>query len=215
MENHESNAKPTKPQGEPSTICESQDSKNKRDELVRKWVVLFAESYSFQLTPNLPAIWCMALDDLQLEQIETACARLLRTWKLEFGRKFPTPGDVRALITFAEKTAESAKAEKAWQFILQLLASDAYHPDTGLQSRSQGGTWFSERCDEAIRAAGGMRYIATCAEDKLVWAKKSFVEAYQRYEQLEAARPLLASAPDEVAKLVGSVANKKSLPPAK
>lgn len=176
-----------------------------RDLLIRKWVTVLAEAYDFRLADSLPKIWILALADLSPEVIEAGFKRLLKTWRPDFGRKFPAPADLLAMIESTETLAKNSAAENAWHGLLAAIERQ-YHPDTGWR-----GPRLPVPIDHAARAANGVHYLSQCPEQELVWAKKRFVECYLRDEAIEQNAPLLPAAPD-VQAAIAKLADQKAMP---
>ncbi|MGC1107111.1 MAG: hypothetical protein WA876_11280 [Candidatus Acidiferrales bacterium] len=139
--------------------------------LARKWIVVFGELFAREITPELVSAWCMLLGDIEPRLLDQACDRTARTCKF-----FPTVADVRAQLDQAAATAFELDAERAWHELLAWVKR-FFHPDLGV-------TCSAPQLDPAIefaaRAAGGFRWLETCSESELQWAKKRFVEALSR-----------------------------------
>jgi hypothetical protein len=74
----------------PNRTCETLDS------LVRMWLVALGEAYQFVISPTLAGVWISALEDVPPARLAKAFKTLVRTWKPDFGRKFPAPSDLLA-----------------------------------------------------------------------------------------------------------------------
>jgi hypothetical protein len=148
------------------------------DSLVRKWLVVLGEAYQVVISSALASVWVTALEDLSRETLDAMFKKLLQTWRPDFGRKFPVPADIRALRDVANANLLRHEAEMAWREAL-LAICDQYHPDLGWR-----GPRLTERVSHAIEAANGVHYIWGCSEVDLVWAKKRFVERYEREGKL-------------------------------
>jgi hypothetical protein len=154
---------------------------------------LLADAYQFEVpeprecVPSLADIWILALADLDVDSLNAAFRKLLQTWKPDFGRKFPAPGDLRAFLDSARTTALTEEAERAWLTTLALIRVN-YHPDIGWS-----GSEFTKQVENAILAAGGTRYLWNASAEQRIWAKKEFVASYLRFLQLQDNAPLLAN----------------------
>lgn len=177
--------------------------------LIRKWLAILGEAYQYEVSPQLPSVWMIAFKDQEdLTRVEATFDKFLRTWRKDYGRKFPAPADVLALLDIAEEKQIENDAEDKWHELLHRIEAH-YHPDIGWK-----GPPLPDRMDHAARAANGIHYLSQCAESDLVWAKKRFVECYLRDEKLEEYAPLLPEM-REVAKLLGDmkqVSNSESEP---
>jgi hypothetical protein len=154
-------------------------------EVVRKWLVVFTEICQRDLTPALVAIWVEQLGDIPPDRLQQAFDRLAKTWRSNF---LPTPGNVRAQLDDADSHGLTLCAEDDWQNYLA-WSREYFHPDTGIAPRAPH---LSAQTEHAIRAAGGHRYIATCSEDNLQWAKRRFVADFELIHETEAAEHLLS-----------------------
>src|SRR5882672_2370232 len=96
------------------------------DSLIRKWLIVLAETYQFDIpesNPSVPSLadaWVMALSDRTAQQLNAAFQKLLKNWKPDFGKKFPCPADLTGLISKVESSATEEAADKAWQSILEI-----------------------------------------------------------------------------------------------
>ena len=160
------------------TIDHDSDS-SAQDLLIRKWFATLTENFDYVPSDSLVKIWIAGLRDLDSQTLSRAFDKILKTWKPEFGRKFPVIADVRSCIDKARSVLTAQAAEDIWQDALEACMHQ-YHPDCGWS-----GPRLSARVARAIAAANGVHYLCTCSEDDLVWAKKRFVECYLRAEEIE------------------------------
>jgi hypothetical protein len=130
------------------------------------------------------AAYAGVLDGLTPQQLDAACRLATKACKF-----FPTPADIVEHIENAQVVVERVAGEKAWARVLELA------PDFGCDYRIASAR---EPNDAALlfaaRAAGGWRYIATCSERDLQFARKTFLEAYDRMKRLPEARRVLEPA---------------------
>lgn len=174
--------------------------------LIQRWLVKFAEIFEVDLSekgPRYVSLWVEALGRIAPEILDLALARLLVQWRPEYGRKFPVPSDVTALIGNVRELQTEEQAETIWERVLAACV-ERYHPDLGWR-----GPKLEERVFRAIGAAGGVHYVTQCSSDDLVWAKKRFIEAYLRLEKLDDVTFLPAP---EIRELFKPLAEQKSLP---
>lgn len=187
------------------------------DSLIRKWIVVLAETFQFELpesnpgVPSLADAWVLALSDRTAQQLNAAFQKLLKSWKPDFGKKFPCPADLIGLISKVESTATGEAADKAWQRILEIRRVH-WNPDIpGPFDRALAG--LSERVRQAARAAGVWRdFTAEEYESGALhtWAKKRFIESFTAWGELQQDQFLL---PDgEVKNLLTEFAKTKALP---
>jgi hypothetical protein len=173
--------------------------------LVRQWLVKLAELFGYTFSSStVYDLWTEELSDLTPQQVDAGFKRLRREWKPEFGRLFPVPADLRAHIDRAKELSLHEESERAWRTVLDFFQNH-FHPDLGYYT----GARLDERAMRAAGAAGGIPYLWGCPTDDLVWAKKRFIEAYERLEELEEFKLLL---PPEPQKKLLHVAERKTLP---
>src|SRR6266850_8462161 len=186
------------------------------DSLIRKWLVVLAETFQFELpesnpgVPSLADAWVLSLSDRTVQQLNAAFQKLLKNWKPDFGRKFPCPADLVSLTSKVESSATGEAADKAWQRILEIRRVH-WNPDIpGPFDRAVAK--LSERVRTAARAAGVWRdFTAEEYESGALhtWAKKRFIESFIAWGELQQDQFLL---PDgEVKNLLTEVAKTKAL----
>ncbi len=123
--------------------------------------------------------------------------------------RFPVFADVLSRMgpsqqSSAALTAE--EAEQAWQHYLDYARENGNLPEGARTGRS--GLTAKQR--HAGRVAGGINYVESCSADDLVWARKRFIEAYERYQVVEAEG--IASLPEQFRQAFGALAESKGLP---
>jgi hypothetical protein len=146
------------------------------------------EAYEHVVSPMLAGVWISALDDIPPARLDAAFKNLVKTWKPDFGRKFPAPADLRSLLDKADETGFQLKAEKDWDGLLAWIQEN-FHPDTGIR---RGAPQLSPAVCHAARAAGGYSFIERCSESELVWCKKRFLEAYANFHATAKVEHLLS-----------------------
>ena len=144
--------------------------------VVRKWVVVFGENCSKEVSPALVNVWIEAFRGVEPRALEAAFRRTLLSWRIT---QIPPIGEIMSHIETAKGIRKDLDAENAWQEALD------YAGDLGNDYRIESA---QEPDDEAImagvRAAGGWHWISQCSEEQLVWAKKNFLEIYAKHKDL-------------------------------
>jgi len=140
--------------------------------VVRKWLVAYGEIFRQEVTPAMVQLWESLLSDILASSLDWACYEVARS-----GKFFPTPGEIRSRIEKATDLATAIQGETEWQNLLDYIRKYLF-PDFGLTSQAPP---LPEPVLFAARAAGGLRYLERCSETELQWAKKRFIEAYQRF----------------------------------
>jgi hypothetical protein len=158
------------------------------DSLVRKWLAILGEAYQYVVSPTLAGVWISSLEDIPANRLDTAFKALVRTWKPDFGRKFPAPADLRSLLDTAEEKGFELKAQSEWTNLLSWIESN-YFPDSGVR---RGAPQLSGAVQHAARAAGGFAYIERCPEKELTWCRKAFLAAYKNYHETALVEHLLS-----------------------
>lgn len=183
-------------------------SPNRQSEILHdtidEFLARFSASYSHVVSKSKYAIWYEAFADLEPRVVATACREVERTFIPTAACPFPTPAHVRGFIQNAKALVTEHTGETAWHETLAAIAKQ-YHPDIGWR-----GPRLTERIDHAIRAANGVHYVSQCSEEDLIWAKKRFIECYQRDEVLPDAQHLIAA---PVLKILREFVAPKALPP--
>lgn len=180
-----------------ATISQPQTSKPLAlsSDAIREFLVKAGEVYSKQITAPLVSIWLEALAGYRVEVLETLFRQVFRNCKF-----FPTPADVLEPVKKAEEGSAPLEAELKWGNVLAYANSTS--PDIPERNRPK----ISERTQAAIRAAGGIAWIRDCSRDDLVWAKKSFVQAYVQWDAI--AKGAFALPEGEIQKLFTQTAEK-------
>lgn len=163
-----------------------------QDLFIRRVMFVLAKNWQFRLPgeesidgmkiPSLVDIWVAELRDVELPVLEAAFKKLLNTWKPEFGRVFPSIGDLRALIARPVEIADLQEAEREWQWTVEQIYGH-YQGDIGWMRKNPLSG--KERVLEGVSAAGGVAAINEASNDDLVWRKKEFISAYLRTKRIE------------------------------
>lgn len=172
-----------------------------RQRLIRLAELIRKDGAAYPLTPILLELWGEVFNRAQITdaQIDAAfdeAERRLRFW--------PTPAEVLGFILIAEKTSSEEKAALKWDEVRDYVRND-YHPDL----KNHQGRRISEQTGRAIRAAGGLEHISECTGDDLVFARKRFIEAYLRLDELRQHEFLLPEG--EVKRLLAETAKTMSV----
>lgn len=117
----------------------------------------------------------------------------------------PAVADVLLHVESVKVSAREEVAERKWQQVLEYLRLH-YNPDLS----SSAGPKISDHTRAAIRAAGGLAYLGDCLPEEKQWARKRFIDAYMRWEELERDYALLPEG--EFKASLKAVAEAKSVP---
>lgn len=176
------------------------------EELVRQRVTRLAElirkdGAPYPLTSALVNIWVDVFLRVQIPSEQIAAA----FDKAERGLRFwPAPTEVLGFVSTAENNSAEEKAAQKWQEVRDYIRLH-YHPDL-----APSGPRISERTRRAINAAGGLAYLSECTGESRVFARKRFIEAWLRWDELKQDEYLLPDS--EVKSLLSGVAATKALP---
>jgi hypothetical protein len=174
-------------------------------EFIRKWLVIFAENASKEFSPALVSVWLEAFKGIERETLEAAFKETLRTWRIA---ALPPIGEIMSNIRAANKLALDLSSEKVWQYALDLAE------DLGCDYRIERARKPEEPILlAAVRAAGGWRYISQCSEEQLVWARKTFIEIYEKHKNAPQVL-LMATTPEgkKLQKQIAEIAAIKTIP---
>jgi hypothetical protein len=196
-----------------------------RDSLISDWLEKLALNSGVALAPGTRAVyvrlWTESFRDLDGVALEAAFQKTLLTWGSEFGKvgKLPTVGDIRGHLDATAKKELASRADLEWQKLLDYIQR-YYWADGPWQHKAPK---LPEKVRVSCNAAGGFARLNECSRDDLVWAKKSFVESYIAWEEMNkdqwllpegTLRNLLLEASSEKALLPGPVADSEDwLPP--
>lgn len=193
-----------------ATISQPQTSKQPglSSEAIRQFLVKAGEVYRQTITPALVSIWIDELSGYPPEKLAGMFRHVLRTFKADYGRTFPTIADVLEPLQSVKQSALPEEASAAWQKVLA-IRREHYNPDLP-QYLARALAKLPERVQQAARAAGVFQEHET-VEALHVWAKKAFLESYARWDELEESQFLL---PDgELKEMLSVLALTKSIPP--
>lgn len=198
MDGNQALAKTSKPRSQPCG----------KAALIRLWIGKLALNAGQALDSTdvgvYESLWLEGLEDLPYEVLERAFQRTLQDCKY-----WPVKvADIRERIEHTKQIAFITEAALKWTRVLDYIRL-YFNPDMP-GGASSGAPKITERTMTAIRAAGGLAWIADCTPEQLVWARKTFCESYVNWAILERDQYLL---PDgEVKNAIASMAQMKSLP---
>jgi hypothetical protein len=141
---------------------------------------------------KLVSVWIRALEDLPVESVANAFAKLIKNFKPTAACPFPVPAHLREQIDSVNSAASAGKAELAWQKALEYRRR-FYDADKPGQV-SKDASVLSQRMHNAIRASGVLTDV-TDPDQLHVWGKKQFIESYLNWEILELNQHLLPDGP--------------------
>lgn len=171
-------------------------------DVIRQFLVKAEEVYGKQITAPLVSIWIEALEPYPVETLAPLFRRVFATCKF-----FPMPAEVLEPLQAVKEAALPEEASAAWQKVLDIRRTE-YNPDLP-QYLARALAKLPERVHRAARAAGVFREHET-VEALHVWAKKTFLESYARWDELEESQFLL---PDgDLKNMLAEVAKAKALP---
>jgi len=169
---------------------------------IRQFLVKAGEVYGKQITAPLVSIWIEALEPYPVETLAPLFRKVFATCKF-----FPTPAEVLEPLQVVKEAALPEEASAAWQKVLDIRRLEWYpeHPQYAARALAK----LPERVQRAARAAGVFQEISE--PDQLhVWKKKTFLESYLRWNELEEGKFLL---PDgELKTMLSDVASAKAIP---
>jgi hypothetical protein len=174
---------------------------------IREFLVMAGEVYRQTITPAQVGVWVETLKHHPVEKLAVMFRRTLETFKAEYGRTFPVIADVLQHAEAIKESTTNEAAEVAWKQMLDIRRV-SYNPDLpqGLTRALRG---IPERVRRAARAAGIFQEHAS-VEALHVWAKKTFVESFLRWDDVAENERLL---PDgEIKELLAGVYSAKALP---
>lgn len=139
------------------------------------------EVYGRTITAALVSIWIEELAGYPADKLAGMFRHVLRTWKPEYGKTFPTIADVLQPLDATAKKELASRADLEWQKLLDYIRR-YYWADGPWQHKAPK---LPEKVRVSCNAAGGFAWLNRCPEKELVWAKKSFVESYIAWEEMK------------------------------
>lgn len=179
----------------------SKPSDSRYEELVRKWLAVFAENASKEVSSGQKNLWIEAFRGIEIEVLDAAFRRTLDTWRIT---QIPPIGEVKSHILAAQEAAQEVEIEKKWDRLVDYVQRYV-NPDfvNGLASDAPS---LSPKMEFAAKAAGGLGWLATCPTDRIEWARRNFIGAYKAARELEVSDLLLTG--EEAKKLLASLTEK-------
>ena len=153
---------------------DSESRPRARDLVIREWFGRLTENFDYVPSDQLVKVWITGLCDLDSETLARAFEKVFKTWKPEFGRRFPVVADIREQIDHAQAKAFELEAEEAFGKALN-VATEFFQPDIGLYRNApklSPATWH------ALKVAGGLEHLQSCKREELQWARKRFIADY-------------------------------------
>lgn len=191
------------PQNELAAI--SKRSGSPHEGMIRKWLAVFAENASKEVSPGLLGVWLQAFAAVEPSVLEAAFRKTLASWRIT---QIPPVGEIMQHITEANTTVLELSAERAWSVALRSahdLGND-YEIASAKEPEDQALV-------AGVRAAGGWRWIAQCSDEQLVWAKKTFLDIYEKHKNAPEILQLASGEDAETfRKLFAQLGERKALP---
>ncbi len=134
------------------------------------------EVYTKEITKPLLRIYFNALKDISIGAVDEAVTKHVTSTE-KAGSFFPKPAD---LISQVKGTAQNNaqlvddKANIAWHVIEAEIRRIGSYGTLAMKDK---------QALAAVKALGGWKYICSLTTDKMTWAHKEFVAAYQNYER--------------------------------
>jgi len=177
------------------------------ESLISEWVAKLAINAGASLDAKTQAVykslWLEGLGDLSPDVLRVAFQKTLREcayWPVKVA-------DIRKHVISADSSLAVLEAENAWQKALS-VAQD-FGCDYSIASARKID---DPALDAAMRAAGGCRWLATCPQDQLPWAKKTFMDVYAKYKALpEIARLNSRQEYASIGEVIHALGERKSL----
>jgi hypothetical protein len=167
-----------------ATISPGQTSEQpdiRSTDAIRQFLVKCGEVYGRTITAALVSIWIEELAGYPADKLAGMFRHVLRTWKPEYGKTFPTIADVLQPLDATAKKELASRADLEWQKLLDYIRR-YYWADGPWQHKAPK---LPEKVRVSCNAAGGFAWLNRCPEKELVWAKKSFVESYIAWEEMK------------------------------
>ncbi len=148
------------------------------DLTVREGLFRLAVLFDREVNEAWEPLWLENLADVDPPLLELAFQQLMKTFIPSMACPFPAPTHVWDILKELEETTDRNESEDSWQEAIKAVDRN-YYPDLGRSPK------FTPRSEYAVRAAGGIHYLANATREQLVWAKKAFREAYLLHARIE------------------------------
>lgn len=173
-----------------------QDVERTSEDVIREWVARFATNCGQPLSEARVLLWIDELSDIEPQRLELVFRAVMHAHSFN---SIPQIGEIRALITKADAKGFELRAERAWEWALE-VAQRCYFADLGGLRYAPP---IPAEIEFAVKACGGWRRLHACAEDELVWCRKTFIERYTTIHETRQVEHLLTS--DEAKKILSSL----------
>jgi hypothetical protein len=145
----------------------------------KETLIGLGEYYGKEITESLTKIYWYDLKPLSIDQFKQAASA--HRMNADNGQFFPKTADLMRQINGTTKQLEQAiedKAEIAWHVIEGEIR--------------RVGSWGTLKMEDrqalaAVQAIGGWKKLCGLSMDKMTWAHKEFIAAYQNYERADLA----------------------------
>jgi len=137
-----------------------------------KWLTIFGEHYSKEISAANAAIYQRALAELTVEELEMACLECLKECRF-----MPTVADILAKCRRAESDNTNESADQEWD----LLTSNLHLIDWQqkcLRGTGEPPIQFSLAAQAAIRACGGFEGIYYTKPEYMSHLRRIFMDNY-------------------------------------
>jgi hypothetical protein len=176
--------------------------------LIEEWIPKLAVNAGAAVDARTQAVfkalWLEGLADLSPDVLRAAFVKTLREcayWPVKVA-------DIRKHVTHAQEIAEMMAAQKAWETALDFRRR-YWHADLPGQRPSYAPN-LPHRIEQSMRAAGVLQDYDD--PDQLhVWMKKSFIEYYLAYSEMENDGKFLL-AQGELREMLDTLGRAKALP---
>lgn len=181
-----------------NTISAQRDSSG--ETVIRKWLVVFGELYSREISQELIKTWLKLTSHYPSAKLDVAFKKLSQTFVPTSACPFPVPAQLAEQFTTENSAVDFAAMNAAWQKLDERMMGYKY----------ESMPWTTQELF-CIRAAGGFNALVQMTFSEFQWAKKRFCEAWTRWNEMPEEAKALPS--PEVSKLIEENYKPKNLPP--
>lgn len=147
----------------------------------------FAGLYNYLPHESLANIWIENLANVPEETLLAAFQRVGHTFIPTSACPFPTPAHVREQIRTAESAVKDQIAAESWEMGMNWMGR-WFHPDIGIDKKAPA---LDSKIMRSLNQAGGFSYLYNADRTQIMWARKTFIEAFQTLDKIEAEHPML------------------------
>ncbi len=140
---------------------------------------ILGEILQYVVEKNVMIVWTKDFADIEPGILRSGFQKLRKTWKPDFGRKFPAPGDLTAILDEWETLRWDELLEKEWTMIVREITKH-WHPDVGWKKNHE----IPVGHEDVIAFCGGVYRIWDADASQLVWIKKEFLAHRRRKQEL-------------------------------